>query len=212
MWKTELLSVGSFSSNACEVLFTSLLKNLGSKHPKGKIVFKTAWVSALSMGMIVLCCPLASSQRCLIFRKQLHPASIPFPVESCLPGFAKILFAYLPSLVIQGHCFKKLLGWVKGSEIAGSNAFLVLQPFLLTDSRGLFRHTESSAVFTFVLHVCSLLAGFAYQPLAFCVKMVEPKEATDSPSFPGETSVIPSSILDSLCCVGRRSIGCTFRR
>lgn len=58
------------SQNAYEVLFTSLRKSLGSKD-SGKIVFKTAWVSALSMGMIVFCCSLASSQRCLMIRKQV---------------------------------------------------------------------------------------------------------------------------------------------
>lgn len=116
-------------------------------------------------------------------------------MESCLPVFAKILFAYLPSLVILGHYFKKFLGRVNGTLIAGSNAFLVLLPFLLrvlTDSWGLFRH-RVLCLLTFVL----FLAGFTYGPLAFCVKMVEPKEATDSPSFPGETSVILSSILPS---------------
>ena len=103
-------------------------------------------------------------------------------MESCLPGFAKILFAYLPSLVIRGHYFKKLLGGVNATLIAGSNAFLVLLPFLLrvlTDSWGLFRH-RVLCLFTFVL----FLAGFTYGPLAFCVKMVGPKEPTDSPSFP----------------------------
>ncbi|KAI4567286.1 hypothetical protein MJG53_008866 [Ovis ammon polii x Ovis aries] len=45
--------------NACGVLFVSMLKTFGSKDD-GKMVFKTAWVSSLSMGMIFFCCPIVS--------------------------------------------------------------------------------------------------------------------------------------------------------
>ncbi|XP_043398751.1 monocarboxylate transporter 10 isoform X2 [Chelonia mydas] len=45
--------------NSCGVLFVSMLREFGSQDDK-QLVFKTAWVSSLSMGMIFFCSPIVS--------------------------------------------------------------------------------------------------------------------------------------------------------
>ena len=81
-----------------------------------------------------LLCPLISSIEPL-YLFLWNPVCQDLPNPACLPAFTGH----------SGTLFEEAPWWVKGSEIAGSNAFLVLLPFLLTDSWGLFRDTESSA-------------------------------------------------------------------
>ncbi|XP_020746039.1 monocarboxylate transporter 10 isoform X1 [Odocoileus virginianus] len=171
--------------NSCGVLFVSMLKTFGSKDDD-KMVFKTAWVGSLSMGMIFFCCPIVS-----VFTDIFGCSKT--AVMGAAVGFAGLLsssfvssieplyltygiifacgcsFAYQPSLVILGHYFKKRLGLVNGIVTAGSSIFTILLPFLLrflTDSVGLFHTLRVLCIFMFVL----FLAGFTYRPLASSAK------------------------------------------
>ncbi|XP_045860401.1 monocarboxylate transporter 10 isoform X2 [Meles meles] len=166
--------------NACGVLFVAMLKTFGSKDDD-KMVFKTAWVSSLSMGMIFFCCPIASVFTDMFGCRKtavvgaavgfigLMSSSFVSSIEPLYLTYGVIFacgcsFAYQPSLVILGHYFKKRLGLVNGIVTAGSSIFTILLPFLLrllTDSVGLFHTLRVLCVFMFVL----FLAGFTYRPL-----------------------------------------------
>ncbi|XDC77801.1 hypothetical protein R6Z07F_008974 [Ovis aries] len=171
--------------NACGVLFVSMLKTFGSKDD-GKMVFKTAWVSSLSMGMIFFCCPIVSVFTDIFGCRKtavvgaavgfvgLLSSSFVSSIEPLYLTYGIIFacgcsFAYQPSLVILGHYFKKRLGLVNGIVTAGSSIFTILLPFLLrvlTDSVGLFHTLRVLCIFVFVL----FLAGFTYRPLASSAK------------------------------------------
>ncbi|XP_058939606.1 monocarboxylate transporter 10 isoform X2 [Kogia breviceps] len=171
--------------NACGVLFVSMLKTFGSKDDD-KMVFKTAWVSSLSMGMIFFCCPIVSvftdvfgCRRTAVVGAAvgfvgLMSSSFVSSIEPLYLTYGIIFacgcsFAYQPSLVILGHYFKKRLGLVNGIVTAGSSIFTILLPFLLrvlTDSVGLFYTLRVLCIFMFVL----FLAGFTYRPLASSAK------------------------------------------
>ncbi|XP_054943526.1 monocarboxylate transporter 10 isoform X2 [Physeter macrocephalus] len=171
--------------NACGVLFVSMLKTFGSKDDD-KMVFKTAWVSSLSMGMIFFCCPIVSVFTDVFgcWRTAVVGAAVGFvglmsssfvsSIEPLYLTYGIIFacgcsFAYQPSLVILGHYFKKRLGLVNGIVTAGSSIFTILLPFLLrvlTDSVGLFYTLRVLCIFMFVL----FLAGFTYRPLASSAK------------------------------------------
>ncbi|KAJ1058481.1 hypothetical protein K5549_008601 [Capra hircus] len=171
--------------NACGVLFVSMLKTFGSKDD-GKMVFKTAWVSSLSMGMIFFCCPIVSVFTDIFGCRKtavvgaavgfvgLLSSSFVSSIEPLYLTYGIIFacgcsFAYQPSLVILGHYFKKRLGLVNGIVTAGSSIFTILLPFLLrvlTDSVGLFHTLRVLCIFLFVL----FLAGFTYRPLASSAK------------------------------------------
>ncbi|XP_007451808.1 PREDICTED: monocarboxylate transporter 10 [Lipotes vexillifer] len=171
--------------NACGVLFVSMLKTFGSKDDD-KMVFKTAWVSSLSMGMIFFCCPIVSvftdvfgCRRTAVVGAAvgfvgLVSSSFVSSIEPLYLTYGIIFacgcsFAYQPSLVILGHYFKKRLGLVNGIVTAGSSIFTILLPFLLrvlTDSVGLFYTLRVLCIFMFVL----FLAGFTYRPLASSAK------------------------------------------
>lgn len=174
--------------NACGVLFVSMLKTFGSKDDD-KMVFKTAWVSSLSMGMIFFCCPIASVFTDLFGCRKtaivgaavgftgLMASSFVSSIEPLYLTYGIIFacgcsFAYQPSLVILGHYFKKRLGLVNGIVTAGSSVFTILLPFLLkvlTDSLGLFYTMRVLCVFMFIL----FLAGFTYRPLTSSAKKQE---------------------------------------
>ncbi|XP_030172028.1 monocarboxylate transporter 10 [Lynx canadensis] len=167
--------------NACGVLFVSMLKTFGSTDDD-KMVFKTAWVSSLSMGMIFFCCPIASvftdmfgCQKTAVVGAAvgfigLLSSSFVSSIEPLYLTYGIIFacgcsFAYQPSLVILGHYFKKRLGLVNGIVTAGSSIFTILLPFLLrvlTDTVGLFHTLRVLCIFMFVL----FLASFTYRPLA----------------------------------------------
>lgn len=171
--------------NACGVLFVSMLKTFGSKDDD-KMVFKTAWVSSLSMGMIFFCCPIASVFTDIFGCRKtavvgaavgfvgLMSSSFVSAIEPLYLTYGIIFacgcsFAYQPSLVILGHYFKKRLGLVNGIVTAGSSVFTILLPLLLRvliDSVGLFYTLRVLCIFMFVL----FLAGFTYRPLASSAK------------------------------------------
>ncbi|XP_037376130.1 monocarboxylate transporter 10 [Talpa occidentalis] len=167
--------------NACGVLFVSMLKTFGSTDDD-KMVFKTAWVSSLSMGMIFFCCPIVSVFTDIFGCRKtavvgaavgligLMSSSFVSSIEPLYLTYGIIFacgcsFAYQPSLVILGHYFKKRLGLVNGIVTAGSSIFTILLPFLLrvlTESVGLFYTLRVLCIFMFVL----FLAGFTYRPLS----------------------------------------------
>ncbi|KAM8792280.1 monocarboxylate transporter 10 [Rhynchonycteris naso] len=171
--------------NACGVLFVSMLNTFGSKDDD-QMVFKTAWVSSLSMGMIFFCCPIVSVFTDMFGCRKtavvgaavgfigLMSSSFVSSIEPLYLTYGIIFacgcsFAYQPSLVILGHYFKKRLGLVNGIVTAGSSIFTVLLPFLLrflTDNVGLFHTLRVLCIFMFVL----FLAGFTYRPLASSVR------------------------------------------
>nr|KAF6463103.1 solute carrier family 16 member 10 [Molossus molossus] len=166
--------------NACGVLFVSMLKTFGSKDDD-QMVFKTAWVSSLSMGMIFFCCPIASVFTDIFGCRKtavvgaaigfigLLSSSFVSSIEPLYLTYGIIFacgcsFAYQPSLVILGHYFKKRLGLVNGIVTAGSSIFTILLPYLLrvlTERVGLFYTLRVLCIFMFVL----FLAGFTYRPL-----------------------------------------------
>ncbi|XP_075410101.1 monocarboxylate transporter 10 [Tenrec ecaudatus] len=166
--------------NACGVLFVSMLKTFGAED-QDKLVFKTALVSSLSMGMIFFCCPIVSVFTDLFGCRKtavvgaavgfvgLLSSSFVSSIDPLYLTYGIIFacgcsFAYQPSLVILGHYFKKRLGLVNGMVTAGSSVFTILLPFLLrvlTDSLGLFNTMRVLCIFMFVL----FLAGFTYRPL-----------------------------------------------
>ncbi|XP_062980851.1 monocarboxylate transporter 10 [Elgaria multicarinata webbii] len=166
--------------NSCGLLFKSMLKEFGDpKDPQ--LMFRTALVNSLSMGMIFFCSPIVS-----IFTNMFGcrivavvGAAVAF-VGLLSSSFVSSLgplyftygilfgcgcsFAYQPSLVILGHYFKKRLGLVNGIVTAGSSLFTVTLPFLLNiliDSVGLYNTFRVLCILVFVL----FLAGFTYKPL-----------------------------------------------
>ncbi|XP_013366316.1 PREDICTED: monocarboxylate transporter 10 isoform X1 [Chinchilla lanigera] len=166
--------------NACGVLFVSMLETFDSKDDD-QMVFKTAWVSSLSMGMIFLCCPIVSVFTDIVGCRKtavvgaavgfigLMSSSFVSSIEPLYLTYGIIFacgcsFAYQPSLVILGHYFKKRLGLVNGIVTAGSSLFTILLPLLLRvliDNTGLFNTLRVLCIFMFVL----ILAGFTYRPL-----------------------------------------------
>ncbi|XP_077018785.1 monocarboxylate transporter 10 [Tamandua tetradactyla] len=166
--------------NSCGVLFVSMLKTFGSKDVD-KMVFKTAWVGSLSMGMIFFCCPIASVFTDIFGCRKtavvgaaigfigLMSSSFVSSIEPLYLTYGIIFacgcsFAYQPSLVILGHYFQKRLGLVNGIVTAGSSVFTILGPFLLRvliKSVGLSGTLRVLCVFMFIL----FLAGFTYRPL-----------------------------------------------
>ncbi|XP_006879099.1 PREDICTED: monocarboxylate transporter 10-like [Elephantulus edwardii] len=171
--------------NACGVLFVSMLKTFGSDDQE-KMVFKTAWVGSLSMGMIFFCCPIVSVFTDIFGCRKtavigaavgfigLMSSSFVSSIEPLYLTYGIIFacgcsFAYQPSLVILGHYFKKRLGLVNGIVTAGSSVFTILLPLLLRvliDSVDLFNTLRVLCIFMFVL----FLAGFTYRPLVSSAK------------------------------------------
>ncbi|XP_043861246.1 monocarboxylate transporter 10 [Dromiciops gliroides] len=165
--------------NACGVLFVSMLETFDSKDDKA-MVFKTAWVSSLSMGMIFFCCPIVSVFTDIFGCRKtavagaavgfigLMSSSFVSSIEPLYLTYGIIFacgcsFAYQPSLVILGHYFKKRLGLVNGIVTAGSSVFTILLPLflrVLIDRLGLFDTLRVLCIFMFVL----FLAGFTYKP------------------------------------------------
>ncbi|XP_060046616.1 monocarboxylate transporter 10 isoform X2 [Erinaceus europaeus] len=174
--------------NACGVLFVSMLKTFESKDDD-KVVFKTAWVSSLSMGMIFFCCPIVSVFTDIFGCRKtavvgaaigfigLLSSSFVSSIDPLYLTYGIIFacgcsFAYQPSLVILGVYFKKRLGLVNGIVTAGSSVFTVLLPFLLkvlTENVGFFYTLRVLCIFMFVL----FLAGFSYRPLTSTAKEKE---------------------------------------
>ncbi|XP_066466877.1 monocarboxylate transporter 10 [Tiliqua scincoides] len=171
--------------NSCGILFKSMLKKFGDPADK-QLMFRTAWVNSLSMGMIFFCSPIVSvfTNKYGCRKVAVVGAAVAF-VGLLSSSFVSTLgplyftygilfgcgcsFAYQPSLVILGHYFKKRLGLVNGIVTAGSSLFTVTLPFLLTvliysvELEGTF---QILCIFVFVL----FLAGFTYKPLVFNTK------------------------------------------
>ncbi|XP_054853269.1 monocarboxylate transporter 10 [Eublepharis macularius] len=166
--------------NSCGVMFKSMLSEFGDPSDK-QLIFRTAWVSSLSMGMIFFCSPIVSVFTNIFGCKTVAVvgAAVAF-IGLLSSSFVRTLgplyftygilfgcgcsFAYQPSLVILGHYFKKRLGLVNGIVTAGSSLFTVALPFLLTvliKSVGLNNTFRILCIFIFVL----FLAGFTYKPL-----------------------------------------------
>ncbi|CAB1340369.1 unnamed protein product [Coregonus sp. 'balchen'] len=141
----------------------------------------SAWVGSLSMGMIFFCSPIVSVFTDLLgcrvtavggaavglvgllassFVTSLGPMYFTYGIV-----FATgCSFAYQPSLVILGHYFKKRLGLVNGIVTAGSSAFTVTLPFLLSgllEKVGLQNTMRVLSILMFIL----MLAGLTYTPL-----------------------------------------------
>ncbi|KAM4866121.1 monocarboxylate transporter 10 isoform 1-T1 [Thomomys bottae] len=181
--------------NACGVLFVSMLKTFDSDDVD-KMVFKTAWVGSLSMGMIFFCCPIVSVFTDIFGCRKtavvgaavgfigLMSSSFVSSIEPLYLTYGVIFacgcsFAYQPSLVILGHYFKKRLGLVNGIVTAGSSVFTILLPLLLRfliDRVGFFSTLRVLCIFMFVL----FLAGFTYRPL---VSSAKDKESEGSRFF-----------------------------
>lgn len=166
--------------NAFGILFVSLLKEFGSEDDED-LRFKTAWVGSLSMGMIFFCSPIVSVFTDLLgcritavggaavglvgllassFVTSLGPLYFTYGIVFA----CGCSFAYQPSLVILGHYFKKRLGLVNGIVTAGSSAFTVTLPFLLSgllQKVGLHNTMRVLSILMFIL----MLAGLTYRPL-----------------------------------------------
>lgn len=166
--------------NACGVLFVVLVKEFGSADDH-QLMFKTAWVNSLSMGMIFFCSPVVSvctdrfgcRKTAVIgagvgiigllsssFVKSLEPLYFTYGILFA----CGCSFAYQPSLVILGHYFKKRLGLVNGIVTAGSSLFTVSLPFLLSyllKEIGLYNTLRVLCILMLIL----FLAGFTYKPL-----------------------------------------------
>ncbi|XP_063773211.1 monocarboxylate transporter 10 [Pseudophryne corroboree] len=166
--------------NACGVIFVVLIQEFGSKDDP-QLMFKTAWVSSLSMGMIFFCSPVVSVFTDIFGCRKTAVVGAGVGIIGLLSSsFVKSLeplyftygilfacgcsFAYQPSLVILGHYFKKRLGLVNGIVTAGSSLFTVVLPFVLSyllDGIGLYHTLRVLCILMFIL----FLAGFTYKPL-----------------------------------------------
>ncbi|KYO24728.1 monocarboxylate transporter 10 [Alligator mississippiensis] len=166
--------------NSCGVLFVSMLDSFGDRDD-ANLIFKTAWVSSLSMGMIFFCSPIVSVFTDIFGCRKvavtgaavgligLLASSFVSTIELLYFTYGILFacgcsFAYQPSLVILGHYFKKRLGLVNGIVTAGSSLFTVSLPFLLRvliDSVDLFNTLRVLCILMFIL----FLAGFTYKPL-----------------------------------------------
>uniref|UniRef100_A0A6J0US62 Monocarboxylate transporter 10 n=1 Tax=Pogona vitticeps TaxID=103695 RepID=A0A6J0US62_9SAUR len=166
--------------NSCGILFNSMLKVFGDpKDPQ--LMFRTALVNSLSMGMIFFCSPIVSIFTNIYGCRTVAVvgAAVAF-IGLLSSSFVSSLgplyfthgilfgcgcsFTYQPSLVILGHYFKKRLGLVNGIVTAGSSLFTITLPFLLdilSDSVGLHNTFRVLCIFVFIL----FLAGFTYRPL-----------------------------------------------
>ncbi|XP_042302721.1 monocarboxylate transporter 10 [Sceloporus undulatus] len=166
--------------NSCGVLFKSMLSEFGDPEDK-QLMFRTALVNSLSMGMIFFCSPIVSIFTNIFGCRKVAVggAAVAF-IGLLSSSFVSSLgplyftygilfgcgcsFTYQPSLVILGHYFKKRLGLVNGIVTAGSSLFTVTLPFLLNvliESVGLYNTFRVLCSFVFVL----FLAGFTYKPL-----------------------------------------------
>ncbi|XP_073432104.1 monocarboxylate transporter 10 [Dendrobates tinctorius] len=166
--------------NACGVIFVVLVEEFGSVDDQ-QLMFKTAWVSSLSMGMIFFCSPVVSIFTDMFGCRKtavigaavgtigLFSSSFVTSLEPLYFTYGILFacgcsFAYQPSLVILGHYFKKRLGLVNGIVTAGSSLFTVSLPFLLKfllKALRLYNTLRVLCVFLFIL----FLAGFTYKPL-----------------------------------------------
>ncbi|CAB1342858.1 unnamed protein product, partial [Coregonus sp. 'balchen'] len=175
------LDLGQFVN--MEQLSLSQIKPRSSDRVRGPMVRTdcSAWVGSLSMGMIFFCSPIVSVFTDLLgcrvtavggaavglvgllassFVTSLGPMYFTYGIV-----FATgCSFAYQPSLVILGHYFKKRLGLVNGIVTAGSSAFTVTLPFLLSgllEKVGLQNTMRVLSILMFIL----MLAGLTYTPL-----------------------------------------------
>ncbi|XP_072127020.1 monocarboxylate transporter 8-like [Mobula birostris] len=166
--------------NSFGILFLMFLKEVeDQKDPS--LLFKTAWIGALAMGMIFFCSPIAS-----IFtdwlgcrKTAMSGAAVAF-IGLLSSSFTKSLelryftygilfgcgssFAFQPSLVILGHYFRRHLGLVNGVMTAGSSLFSSVMPVFLKkigDAVGLAHTLQILSVFLFI----QILLSLTYKPL-----------------------------------------------
>nr|XP_033800593.1 monocarboxylate transporter 8 [Geotrypetes seraphini] len=135
--------------NSVGILYLLLQRDLqaeGELDPA--LEFKTAWVGALSMGMIFLFSPVASIFTDWIGCRVTSSAGATLAFLGLLfSSFTKSLevryftygilfgcgcsFAFQPSLVILGHYFKRRLGLVNGIVTGASSLFSIGFPFIM---------------------------------------------------------------------------------
>ncbi|XP_067853293.1 monocarboxylate transporter 8-like [Heptranchias perlo] len=166
--------------NSFGILYVMLLKELEDRKDPS-IQFKTAWVGALSMGMIFFCSPVVS-----IFtdwfgcrKTAMGGATMAF-IGLLSSSFTKSLelryftygilfgcgssFAFQPSLVILGHYFRCRLGLANGVMTAGSSVFSITLPLFLKkigEALGLAHTLQILSVFMFI----QILLSLTYEPL-----------------------------------------------
>ncbi|KAK6297321.1 hypothetical protein J4Q44_G00319040 [Coregonus suidteri] len=149
--------------NAFGILFMSLLKEFGSPEDDD-LRFKTAWVGSLSMGMIFFCSPIVSVFTDLLGCRVTAVGGAAVGLVGLLASSFVTSLGPIPALVILGHYFKKRLGLVNGIVTAGSSAFTVTLPFLLSgllEKVGLQNTMRVLSILMFIL----MLAGLTYTPL-----------------------------------------------
>ncbi|XP_067903362.1 monocarboxylate transporter 8 [Heterodontus francisci] len=166
--------------NSFGILYVMLLKELENRNDPN-IQFKTAWVGAVSMGMIFFCSPVVS-----IFtdwfgcrKTAMGGAAVAF-IGLLSSSFTKSLelryftygilfgcgssFAFQPSLVILGHYFKCRLGLANGVMTAGSSVFSVTMPLFLKkigDALDLAHTLQILSVFMLI----QIFLSLTYKPL-----------------------------------------------
>ncbi|XP_041052121.1 monocarboxylate transporter 8 [Carcharodon carcharias] len=166
--------------NSFGILYVMLLNELEDQNDPS-IQFKTAWVGAVSIGMIFFCSPVVS-----IFtdwfgcrKTAMGGATMAF-IGLLSSSFTKSLelryltygivfgcgssFAFQPSLVILGHYFRRRLGLANGVMTAGSSVFSTAMPFFLKnigDILGLAHTLQILSVFMFI----QILLSLTYKPL-----------------------------------------------
>ncbi|XP_043560941.1 monocarboxylate transporter 8 [Chiloscyllium plagiosum] len=181
--------------NSFGILYVMLLNELQALSDSS-IQFKTAWVGAVSMGMIFFCSPVVS-----IFtdwfgcrKTAMGGAAMAF-IGLLSSSFTKSLelryftygilfgcgssFAFQPSLVILGHYFRSRLGLANGVMTAGSSLFSVTMPFLLKkigDTLGLAHTLQILSVLMFI----QIFLSLTYKPLL-------PLPSAGERSKPGKT-------------------------
>ncbi|XP_007891933.1 monocarboxylate transporter 8 [Callorhinchus milii] len=166
--------------NSFGILYVLML-NEQEDQKDSAVQFKTAWVGALSMGMIFFCSPVVSmfTDRFGCRRTAMGGATVAF-IGLLSSSFTKSLglryltygllfgggssFAFQPSLVILGHYFRRHLGLANGVMTAGSSIFSILLPLLLKkigDSLGLAHSLQILSLFMFI----QIILSVSYKPL-----------------------------------------------
>ncbi|XP_051876813.1 monocarboxylate transporter 8-like isoform X2 [Pristis pectinata] len=166
--------------NSFGILFLMFLKEMENQNDPS-LRFKTAWIGALSMGMIFFCSPVVSifTDRLGCRKTAMGGATVAF-IGLLSSSFTKSLelryftygilfgcgssFAFQPSLVILGHYFRCHLGLANGVMTAGSSVFSITMPLFLKkigDALGLAHTLQILSVFLFI----QILLSLTYKPL-----------------------------------------------
>ncbi|XP_077977769.1 monocarboxylate transporter 10-like [Glandiceps talaboti] len=156
--------------NSFGVLLVAMLDD-PSLHESGATTFTIAWVGSVAIGITFLMSPVASILTDILgCRKTAVIGGIIAFIGCILDTFVKrldVLFltygillgigfslAYIPSLVILGHYFKKRIGFANGLVTAGSGVFTMIFPLLLellVETVGLWNTMRAISGFVFLL-------------------------------------------------------------